>query len=309
MPKISVIMPVYNAERYIKIAVDSIINQTFKDFELIVIDDKGTDDSIKIVEEISDSRIRILHNEKNCGIAFSRNRGITEAKGEYLALMDDDDYAPDYRLEMENRFLDAHKDVAVVGGARHIIDEKNNIVKYNSSLMIHNPKRVRAELIFHDVIPNGSSMMRKKFIQDNGIQYKDNMYGMEDYHFWVQCSLYGNIVNLSDVLLYWRKTDNNETHRQNEGFMQNRIDTFRSIQRYALEKNGFTLTRKELDCFFREFSESMKRIPTINDINELFTVLSKLISQAKGVSFSKEMEYVCKYMFSKRIAKSDIWNG
>ena len=96
MPKISVIMPVYNAERYIKIAVDSILNQTFKDFELIVIDDKGTDDSIKIVEEISDPRIRILHNEKNCGIAFSRNRGITEAKGEYLALMDDDDYAPDY---------------------------------------------------------------------------------------------------------------------------------------------------------------------------------------------------------------------
>ena len=65
MPKISVIMPVYNAERYIKIAVDSILNQTFKDFELIVIDDKGTDDSIKIVEEISDPRIRILHNEKN----------------------------------------------------------------------------------------------------------------------------------------------------------------------------------------------------------------------------------------------------
>ncbi len=309
MPKISVIMPVYNAERYIKIAVDSIINQTFKDFELIVIDDKGTDDSIKIVEEISDSRIRILHNEKNCGIAFSRNRGITEAKGEYLALMDDDDYAPDYRLEMENRFLDAHKDVAVVGGARHIIDEKNNIVKYNSSLMIHNPKRVRAELIFHDVIPNGSSMMRKKFIQDNGIQYKDNMYGMEDYHFWVQCSLYGNIVNLSDVLLYWRKTDNNETHRQNEGFMQNRIDTYRSIQKFALEKNEFILDEKEMCCFLREFSIYKRHKTTLDDLKELFVVLSKIIIQAKKTAFAEEMEYVCKYMFGMKIVKSDIWNS
>ena len=309
MPKISVIMPVYNAEKYINMAIESILQQTFDDFELIIIDDKGTDNSIDIVKKIADPRIKIIHNEKNYGIAYSRNRGIAEAEGEYIALMDDDDYAPVYRLEIEQKYLDTYPEIAVVGGARHIIDEKNNIVKYNSSLMIHNPQRIRAELIFHDVIPNGSTMIRNKFIHDNKIQYQDNMQGMEDYHFWVQCSLKGKIVNLDDVLLYWRKTDTNETYKRSREFSKKRIEIFKNIQRYALVMNGFLLTEKELNCFFREFSENRRYEPDINDINELFYVIKKLIKQAKNSVFAKEMEYVCKYMFGGRVAKSNIWTS
>lgn len=307
MPKISVIMPVYNAEKYIETAIDSILKQTFGDFELIIIDDKGTDDSIKLVEEISDSRIRILYNEKNYGIAYSRNRGIDEAEGEYIALMDDDDYAPVQRLDIEQKYLDEHKEVAVVGGARHIIDENNNIVKYNSSIKIHNPKRVRAELIFHDVVSNGSAMMRKDFICQNKIKYHDYMLGMEDYHFWIQCSLLGDIVNLDDILLYWRKTDTNETFRKKIDFMRDRVNTYKYIQEYALKMNGFILSEKEINCFTREFSENRRKNLNENELSELFRVLATIIAQAKEKTFSKEMEYVCKHMFGIKVAESSIW--
>ena len=84
-------MPVFNAEKYILKAVQSILSQTEKDFELILIDDCGTDKSVEIVSKLEDSRIRILKNNENRGIAWCRNRGIREAKGEYIALMDDDD--------------------------------------------------------------------------------------------------------------------------------------------------------------------------------------------------------------------------
>ena len=92
-PMVSVIMPVYNGEKYIRKALESILNQTFQDFELIIIDDCGNDSSMIIVNEYKDSRIRVFHNNVNKGIAFSRNRAIQESKGKYIAIMDDDVYS------------------------------------------------------------------------------------------------------------------------------------------------------------------------------------------------------------------------
>lgn len=306
MPKVSVIMPVYNAEKYIEIAINSILNQTLKDFELIIVDDKGNDKSIEIVQNYHDPRIKIIHNDSNQGIAYSRNRGISIATGKYIALMDDDDYTPRNRLEIENDFLDEHNNIDVVGGAVCTIDEKNKILR-GVTARIHNPKRVRAELIFHDIVANGSAMFRKQFVIDNEIKYWDNMQGMEDYHFWVQCSLKGSITNLDDVFLYWRQTDGNETYKRIHKEKPKRIDTFKKIQEYALKNNGFVLTNEEINCFTRQFQEGGKYQSGQIELEKLFDILTKIVLQGQKLNFSKELEYVCRHMFGQRVANSTIW--
>ena len=130
MAKVSVIMPVYNAEKYIGYAIESILKQNYSDLELIIINDQGSDKSMDIVRSYNDSRILIIDNECNKGIAYSRNRGIEAATGEYIAIMDDDDWAPEYRLGVEVEYLDNHPDISVVGGAANIMDENNTITRY-----------------------------------------------------------------------------------------------------------------------------------------------------------------------------------
>lgn len=308
MPKISVIMPIYMAEKYVEYAVQSILNQNYSDFELIVIDDKGTDNSIAIIERIKDSRIKILENDFNRGIAFSRNRGIEYATGEYIALMDDDDITPFYRLKTENEFLDLNPDISVVGGAMHIIDSYNTIIRYNYCEMIHSPDRLRAELLFRDVVMNGSTMLRREFILNHAIEYQNDMNGMEDYRFWVDCSIFGKIVNLDHVLLYWRDNPDNETTRNKSLLRQERQETFKKIQEYALKVNGFHLNEDELRCFQKGFAEGGKAFSNKEDLEQLYEVLKKIMEQGKEKPFSEQLDLVCKRMFGRRIENSYVWD-
>lgn len=307
MPKVSVVMPVYNAEKYIAYAVESILHQKFKDFELIIIDDKGTDNSISIIEKIKDPRIRIIENDRNRGIAYARNRGLEAACGEYIALMDDDDWTPPYRLELENEFLDANLDIAAVGGAMHTIDEQNRLVKYNNVQMIHQPGRLKAELIFHDIIANGSTMFRKNIVEANSIKYQENMHGMEDYRFWIDYSIYGKIVNMDDVLLHWRDSRNNESAKNKSELKTERQETYGKIQEYALVKYGFQLTRDEIKCFQKGFVEGGKAFLDRNELEQLYFVMKKIMEQGNKKEFADELNFVCRNMYGIRTVYSEIW--
>ena len=114
-PKVTVVIPVYNREKYVGIAVDSILSQTFSDFELLVIDDGSIDRSIDVVLSYSDPRIRLVRSNTNLGVATTRNKGIQLARGEYLAFLDSDDWAYPERLAKQTTFLDNHPDYAAVG--------------------------------------------------------------------------------------------------------------------------------------------------------------------------------------------------
>ena len=104
MPKVSVIIPVYNTEKYLRKCLESVINQTLKDIEIICINDCSTDDSLKILNDIKDERLKILNLPQNSGVSFARNRGIDEAKGEYISFVDSDDFiAPDFLEKLYNK--------------------------------------------------------------------------------------------------------------------------------------------------------------------------------------------------------------
>jgi glycosyltransferase involved in cell wall biosynthesis len=114
-PKISVVMPVYNGKEYLALAVESILRQTFADFEFIIINDGSTDNSADIAASYEDPRIKLLHNDKNLGLIPSFNRGLENSRGEYIARMDADDIAFPDRFKKQVAFLDDHPDIALCG--------------------------------------------------------------------------------------------------------------------------------------------------------------------------------------------------
>src|SRR5580698_9685158 len=107
-PKVTVLMPVYNGEKYIKEALESILQQTFIDFEFLIINDGSTDNSVSIIKSFNDNRIRLIHNEKNSGLVYSLNKGIGLSNGEYIARMDCDDVSIPERLEKQVGFLNSN---------------------------------------------------------------------------------------------------------------------------------------------------------------------------------------------------------
>ena len=134
MPRISVIMPAYNAEKYIREAIDSILAQTYTDFEFIIIDDASTDATASIVESYSDERIRFFRNEHNMGVANTLNRGLDLAVGEYIARMDSDDISLPERFAKQVEFMDTHTDVIVCGSNAIVFGDGINEYKTGVSL-------------------------------------------------------------------------------------------------------------------------------------------------------------------------------
>lgn len=208
--KISVIMPSYNKAAYIGETIESVISQTYQNWELIIVDDFSTDGSMSVISAYKDERIKIFRNEENKGIADTRNRALNIAKGEYIAVWDADDLSPDYRFAHEVDRLDHDPNISVVYGGCQEIDENDNYGKLYIS-PFHNPAFVKANLLVRDIVPNSSAMYRRGFIEQNKICYRNNLYGMDDYMLWVECAAKGNIVGMPETMLYWRNLRDNAT--------------------------------------------------------------------------------------------------
>lgn len=130
MIKVSIIMTVYNGARFLREAIESCLAQSYANLELIIIDDGSNDTSLEIINSFKDDRIVLLINESNKGQSYSRNRGIKESTGEYIAIMDADDVAYPYRLEEQVKFLSQNKNIAIVGSYVSVINEKGELVKH-----------------------------------------------------------------------------------------------------------------------------------------------------------------------------------
>ncbi len=308
MKKVSVIMPVYNAEGFIKETVDSILNQTFQNFELIIVDDCSTDGSRRIIESIKDIRIRYYRNIENRGIAYTRNRALSLADAEYIAIMDDDDIAPPYRLEDSVCYMDRHLDIDVFGGNTCIIDENGNDIGCFPPA-IRNYKLMQATLIFQNVFGNSTAMIRKSLIDKFSIRYEENMYGAEDYRFWAQCSKHGRIAAGNKTMLYWRK-HSNATQYMNQNCKKDREDAIFLIQNDLLTYYGFELSKMQKNMFCDIFSEDGK-FNNMEDMKKVYNLLRDLIDQAfrLNLDFKEEFKMACRKQFGKKCSTAFfLWN-
>ena len=208
MPKISVIMPAYNAEKYIAEAVESILGQTFDDFEFIIINDCSQDRTEEIILSYDDPRIIYLKNEQNLGVAATLNKGLAIAKGEYIARMDADDISMPERFEKQAKFLDKKRKIVACGSATMLFGETQ---EQTVRIFPTNPQRANLQLIFAPCFAHPSVMIRREILKEYALFYDECWEGTEDFALWWELGKKGRLVALREALLYYRMHTNQVT--------------------------------------------------------------------------------------------------
>jgi glycosyltransferase involved in cell wall biosynthesis len=200
---VSVLMPVHNCARFLEEAVESVLNQTFSDFEFIIVNDGSTDSSPDLLKTYAekDSRIRILTNDTNKGIVFSLNRGLEECRGKYIVRMDADDIALPERIEKQVARIDKDDQIAALGSALTYIDASDR------ELGIVRGCEIRSSLLHANPMLHPTVVIRREFLKKHGLLYIEKYRYAEDYYLWLQISRLGKLDAMDDVLVKYRLSD------------------------------------------------------------------------------------------------------
>lgn len=201
-PPVTVLMPVYNGELYVARAVKSILGQTFRDFEFLVINDGSTDRSIDIIRGFNDPRIRVVDTE-NQGVAAALHLGMEMARGAYIARMDADDECLPNRLEIEKCCLDEHDDIAVVHGSVEYIDSDGAPVFLERDEG-HSNNITKWLLNWKNVPIHSTVMMRASILKEHALNYRIEMNRVEDFDLWNRIARVGDFMYLPDILIRYR---------------------------------------------------------------------------------------------------------
>jgi len=240
-PRVTVFIPVHNRQRYIITAVDSILAQTFEDFELLIIDDGSTDATLEVLSRYQDPRLRVECNPRNLGIPATRNRGLELARGEYIALLDSDDIAWPNRLTRQVEALDRHPELAQIGSACDFMDAEGQRI----NRVRHQPldaDEVAASLAFYCALTNRTIMARTSILREHG--YSEDFPRCQDYELHQRLSRTQRMANLSEILVCGREHDGRITKQTGSALGHDRK---RAISRQALLEIGITPGKEDLD--------------------------------------------------------------
>lgn len=201
MPVVTIGMPAYNSERFIGMAIKSILQQTFKDFELIITDDGSTDRTVEIAKSFNDPRITVVQDGENHGISYRLNQQIDLAKGKYFARMDSDDIMLPDRLENQVKYLEDHPDVDLIGGGAIIIDAYNNILGQrikNECVQVTTDAWYNGTVFVHPTVTGKISFFKNH-------KYSEDLKGVEDADLWFRGSLDSKMIYLPFPVLLYRE--------------------------------------------------------------------------------------------------------
>lgn len=259
-PKATVLMPVYNAAPYLREAVNSIVNQSFRDFEFLIFDDGSTDGSREILESYDDPRIRLFCYQENTGYVRHLNRGIELARGEYLFRMDADDIALPQRLERQVAFLDANPGVGLCGSWA---ETPNTPVRLLRRPCSH--EEICLQLLSGTTFIHPTVAMRCSMLRRHGLRYREEYLYAEDYALWVECAKVTRMAIIPEVLLRYRIHDNSVSTRYYQRQMAI-VNEFRTTQ--IEELLGRPL--REFEQTWATFSLNYTRLLPMLKIRTLF---------------------------------------
>ena len=250
---ISVIMPVYNAEKYIAEAIESILNQTYSDFEFLIFNDASTDKSAEIIKEYAtkDKRIVFFDYQQNTGYLKHLNEGIDKAKGKYIARMDADDISLPTRFEEQVNFLESNEEVIVIGTGYITIGDKSDFEWKPKN----QDEDIKLQLLVESPLAHPTVFMRTATLKENKIKYNQEYYPAEDYAMWVKLSEYGKMANLSKIMLYYR------VHAQQISQEKNSIQTANADKSRIVQLNKLGLTTDDINInlYKNVFSSTSER--------------------------------------------------
>ncbi|MEX1248244.1 MAG: glycosyltransferase [Anaerolineales bacterium] len=239
MPKVTVLMAVRNGMPYLAGAIDSVLRQTFDEFEFVIIEDASTDDSRKVLNSYSDKRLRLVFNRKQLGLSRSLNKGLDIASGQYIARMDHDDISLPRRLKTQYSFMEEHPDIDVLGcWAKTIGGKPEQTWKY--------PERdedIRSEFIFNSSVVHSSVMLRRSTFERLQLRYDEKVVRAQDYELWTRASPRVRFANLQSVLLRYR-LHSHQVGRQYGHEQQAVADQVRLRELYRLGLNPTAVEKK-----------------------------------------------------------------
>ncbi len=212
-PTLSIIMPVYNAEAYLREAVESILAQSYTDYELIIVEDGSTDSSPEIIERFNDSRIRVLYNDGNKGIVYTRNLGMANACGRYIAPFDADDIAHPEKYAKQIQFLEENPEYGLLGTWAKLIDKNGKPLREKWKVNAP-PERIPAILLFRNYFVQSSVVIRRKAIPAKG--YEKDLDAVEDYKMWTLIASNWKAWNYPEYLVKYRIHEQGVSIREEE---------------------------------------------------------------------------------------------
>ena len=276
-PLVTVLMPVYNGEKFLRNAIESILNQSYNNLEFLIINDGSLDDSKNIILSYNDERIRFINNERNFGLIQTLNLGFKLASGDFIARMDADDISMKDRIKKQIHFLLKNKDVGLIGSSAVLIDQNNSEIgnlRYSNE---HN--KIKYLLGFYNLFIHPTIMVRKDVVIKNKLIFDSNYLHAEDYKFWTQLIFFTNVFNFEEPLIYYRIHENQVSIKHN--LIQ--IENTKKIQEEYLINAGFS---EKVLLYFK-----FESIFELDDQAKTKMILScvALYSQNKRLNFFDQM--------------------
>lgn len=292
-PRISVLMPVFNGERYLREAVDSILSQTLADFEFIIINDGSTDRSAEILSAYADPRLKIIHNHSNIGVSLSLNKGLDSALGEYVARMDSDDISLPERFARQVAFMDSHPEIAVCGTWVKVIDATGRIVRCRPT-----PTGEDLELNYwrHNPLIHPSVMIRVSQLGE--LRYDGHILYAQDFDLWFRIKSKYNLRNIPEYLLLYRMHKENITKAKNAA---QRLSVYEIFRRYTGAHN----------ISYDEWLALTFRAYKVNPIRRalLTASVAKKVHQPYRAYLENDVDYASKWFNSYKLrAKQRVRN-
>lgn len=320
-PLVSVLMCVYNTkEEYLRIAIESILNQTITDFEFIIVNDYSDEKTIDIIYQYKDDRIIHINNEINLGLTVSLNRGLEIAKGQYIARMDSDDISYPKRLEWQLSYMEKHNNVAVLGGWT---STNGKIAKYQGHAS--SEWRKTRMLIENVGIAHPTAFIRSDFLKANHLKYDVRIRKSQDYELWTRCLLYGKMAICPHIVLEYRVHADQISAKN---FAQ-QVEAKKLIRIQLLKTMGVEFEKEELEQFLdmenivmnpKDFSTVLDKLVLANKKKKLYsnsilkmelTLIWLKVITGKYNSIERK-RYRCthwfRYMFSPFFVLYLLWN-
>ncbi|WP_052503412.1 glycosyltransferase family 2 protein [Lacinutrix sp. Hel_I_90] len=279
-PLITVLIPTYNCEQYVHEAVQSILDQTYTNFECMIIDDCSTDNTVGVIKAFNDSRINLIIKSKNSGYTNSLNYGLTISKGKYIARMDGDDICLPHRFEKQIEVLENDDNIVVCGSVFKIID---------SEIVIEAPEHheeIKIGLLKDSCIGHPTAMIRKSVLDDNQINYNTEYEPAEDYDLWVRLSQLGKLYNIQEALFLYRVHDNQVSITKKE-IQRKRA----SLSRFnMLSQIDFEYSAEEKQAYIKQFSFTERL--NFEELRTLIYLKEKALKANKGFFNSEALKAV-----------------
>ena len=306
-PVCSIVMAVYNGEETLKEAIESILVQSLKNFEFIIINDASTDNTEKIIKSFKDSRIIYIKNSTNKYLGPSLNEGIKIARGKYIVRMDADDICYPNRLDIQYEFMEKNNDIGIAGCWAKLFGIREGILKYETS-----NTKIKLKLLYDCHILHPSIIIRKILIDNFNLFYDSVLQHSEDYDLFVRAFKHTNFANINKVLIKYRTTISSETRETDE--FRNKFYNATKINLF--EMLGLKINDSELNLYKNINLQCYNQIP--NSVFKSQALLQRMLESNKNSSLynhnifkkhlSKLFENVCRNSNEDAITILKIYN-